>query len=193
VSATTTPQARPARSFERHPDALGTTARLIFDNLQGMHGLGAHDSDLLSRAAAGLRFIRCAETYSIVEQRLFRLALVGLDETDSFLVEAAACYAADLIGVGDSRIWWQIAPRDERRALWFAATLRLADALCQGGTDAPEDVYAAWTDAILYLEFDGDCVGAAHLARARQRVAALEALTGRRVELASSAVRRGAA
>lgn len=173
--------------------ATAVTASLTFDALRGLHGLADRDAELLSRAAAGLRFIQSMEKYTTIERKLFRIALSGLAENDAFVVEAAAYYSADLVAYGDSEAWWRLSPADERRAMWFAAVLRLSDALCVGRPDAPTDAYAAWTDDIVYLEFDGDVLDRERLAGARARVAALEALTGRRAVLAASAERRGAA
>lgn len=168
-------------------------AARIFTALESLHRMPHGQLELLSRAAAGLRFIRSTDSYTQVEHQLFRIALAELSPADAFVVEAAACCAADLVPFddrGNPHPPWRV---DQRRALWFAAILRVSSALCTYGDVPPADVFAAWTTESIFLEFDGDEVSQRQLDSARTRVAALEALTGRTVVLASSAARRGAA
>lgn len=169
--------------------AIAKTADLLFAALAGLHNLTANDAELLHRAAAGARLIRSMGTYSQLERDLFRIALAELDESDAYVVEAAACCTVD-IAISRSRRTWRAGAALQRRALWLAAVLRLAEALCGRGGHAPDGAYATWTNAELYLEFDGSALTEAGLSRARSRVAALEALTERSVILAHSATRR---
>jgi hypothetical protein len=158
-----------------------------------MHGLPDDEAELLARAAAGLRFIQSIGTYTNTDHQLFRIALSELDKSDALAVEAAACYAADRADRVDHKLLRGRTRLTGLRVVWFAAILRLSDALCSHGSKGPDRVYATWTDDVLYLEFDGVSMTDTHVARARGRVAALEASSGRRVVLASSAARRGAA
>lgn len=169
------------------------TAGRIFTSLQPLHGMPHDQEELISRAAAGLRFIRSMDSYTQVEHELFRIALAELPPADAAVVEEAACLAADLTPFGRLGRQGPTVRTDQLRALWFAATLRIAAALCSSGDVPPTDVFATWTAEIVYLEFDGDEVSPRQLDSARARVAALEALTGRTVFIASSAARRGAA
>lgn len=171
--------------------ATTESADLVFAALGGLHGLTDNDADLLRRAAAGLRFIQSVGAYSAVEHDLFLIALAELPDADALVVEAAACYAADVFVAASPE--WRRDRSEQRRALWFAAVLRLTDALCAHGAGCPDDVYAAWTAHELYLEFDGETLTESQVARARIRVAALEAVSGRTVLLARSSTRRGAA
>jgi hypothetical protein len=165
----------------------------VFDALAGLHGLTADNAELLSRAAAGLRFIRSMGTYSSTDHELFRIALAELTDGDAYTVETAACLAADIPTSDDTWRRRRVGRYDERRALWFTAVLRLSDALCGRSSYGPSDVYATWTDQVLYIEFDGEKLTDSHVERAAERVTALEVLTGRRLVLASSHTRRGAA
>jgi len=178
----------------RPSHAVARIARRIFDELSAMHGLGENDAELLSRAVAGLRFVKSARGDSSAEHILFRAALADLGNADAWTVEAAACFAADQLAPPDLAANTEVVRRSEFRAFWLAAVLRLADALC-GSRDAgaPHDAYAAWTEDTLYLEFDSDDLDAAAVERARGRVAALELLACRRVVLARSCARRGVA
>jgi hypothetical protein len=176
----------------RPTEATCATALHLFRALGALHQLADHDADLLWRATAGLRFIRSTSTFTASDDALFRIALADLDDCDALVVETAARYAADLVP----------APRHsfggggggaERRAMWLTAILRLADAACPAGSAGANGVYATWTDSALYLEFDGRDITPALLGRAAGRVSALEAITGRRIVLANSSARRGAA
>jgi hypothetical protein len=169
--------------------AVTDTASLIFSALAGLHNLTANDAELLHRAAAGARFIQTLGTYSRLERDLFRIALAELSESDAYVVEAAACCAVD-IAISRNPQAWRADADLQRRALWLAAVLRLAEALCVRGSLAPDGAYATWTGTELYLEFDGSALTEARLGCARSRAAALEALTERRVILAHSATRR---
>lgn len=181
------PLPRPLASSQ----ATAHTATSIFTALSELHGLPDDEAELLTRAAAGLRFIQSIGTYTSTDHELFRIALSELDESDALAVEAAACYAAERADRIDHKLLRGRTRLTGLRVLWFAATLRLSDALCSHGSNGPDRVYATWTDDIVYLEFDG--ASDTQVARARGRVAALEASCGRRVVLASSATRRGAA
>jgi hypothetical protein len=173
-------------------DPAGLTpvmARRLFDALGALHNCREYDFELITRAWAGLRLIRTAGAYTGVEHTLFRLALADLGESDAWVVENAACYASDY-AVGP--LGWREADRElTRRALWFAAILRLAEVLSDS-PDAPAGLFCVWTQDTLYLEFDGDGMTEPRLQEARNRVAALEALVQRRVVLASAVARREA-
>lgn len=172
---------------------MDVTAGRIFTALEPLHLMAARDGDLLYRASAGLRFIRSTGTYTETEHELFRIALAELGHVDAFVVEAAACYAADAVPFANRAGHRPERRADQLRALWLAAIIRIAESLCHGSGTAPEDVFAAWTDDAVYLEFDGDGVTERRVNDARGKVAALEALAGRTVFVASSATRRGAA
>jgi hypothetical protein len=173
--------------------AVVRTATMLFLALDGLHGLPETDIDLLQRAAAGLRFLRSSRTHSPAEHSLLRVALSELRETDAFVVEAAAWYASDRITAVDQGLWKRIGPLAQRRVLWFSAILRLTDAVGGRKVTCPDDVYAAWTCECLYIEFDGEPLSDAQITRGQTRLAALEAMAGRRVILARTATRRGAA
>ena len=177
----------------RPSEATRATALHVFHALEALHQLTCHDAELLYRAAAGLRFIRSTSTFTASDDALFQIALADLSNRDAHTVETAARYAADL-APGAGRRDVDRPHRDgERKALWLAGILRLADALCPTGSIGAQGVYATWTDTVLFLEFDGRDITPALLDRATQRVSALEALSGRRLVLANSNARRGAA
>jgi hypothetical protein len=170
------------------------TALCMFDALGALHKLGVDDAELLRRAASGLRFIRSTSKFTEADDALFKVALADLSDRDAFVVATAAHYAADLVpNFSGTRAGADPGRDSERAALWLAAILRLADGVCPSGSTAARNVYATWTDEVLYLEFDGTGVSGDQLVRALGRVTALEALTGRRVVLADSDTRRGAA
>lgn len=176
------------------PQAGCATALLLFDALGALHGLGDDDAELLRRAASGLRFIRSTDVFTDADDALFHVALADLSDRDAFIVETAARYAADLVpDFSGTRIGANPGRGRERAALWLAGILRLADGLCPIGSRGAQSVYATWTDSVLFLEFDGASVSRALLVRAAGRVTALEALSGRRIVLAGSDARRGAA
>ena len=176
----------------RPSEAILATAMQVFHAIEALHRLTCHDAELLYRAAAGLRFIRSTSTFTASDDALFQIALADLSARDAHVVETAARYAADIApaarrGVGRPH-------RDaECKALWLTGILRLADAVCPAGSMGAQGVYATWTDTVLFLEFDGRDITPALLDRATQRVSALEALSGRRLVLANSNARRGAA
>lgn len=176
-----------------HSAPLVEAASALFDRLGPLHCLRLGDRELLVRSAVGLRFIRAMGSYSALEHELFGIALSELADTDAFVVEAAACLAADHPPVGSHGPWSVLGTRDRRRVLWIAAMLRLADALVGERLAPVGDAHVAWTDSILYVEIDG--VGACDdaLQRGRGRLAALEAVTGRRIVLTSIPQRRGVA
>jgi hypothetical protein len=168
------------------------TALHLFDALGALHTLRVDDAELLRRAASGLRFIRSTSVFTEADDALFQVALADLSDRDAFVVETAARYAADLVPNFSGTRADPGRGRD-RAALWLAAILRLADGVCPNGSNVARNVYATWTDEVLYLEFDGTGISGDRLARAMGRVTALEALTGRRVVLANADTRRGAA
>jgi hypothetical protein len=188
-----TPGAIPLPRSLSSSQAAAHTATAIFAALSALHGLPDDEAELLTRAAAGARFIQSIGTYTNTDHELFRIALSELDRSDALTVEAAACYAAERVDRIDHALLSGRTRLTGLRVLWFAAILRLSDALCSHGSSGPDRVYATWTDTVLYVEFDGASMTDAQIARARDRVAALEASSGRRVVLASSAARRGAA
>lgn len=170
---------------------VSTTARRLFESLEPLHGLSRGELETLDRAVVGARFIQSLGDCSQLTHEFFRIALDESDDADAFVVEAAACYAADCIPISDEdRV---ITHADRHRALWLGAILRLADGLCGLSGAAPEDVWTAWTDRIVYLEFRGGDMPHRDIASAKMRVAALEALTGRAVLICGSRPRRGAA
>jgi hypothetical protein len=192
VPATKTRHVSQLPAIAPPPLATADAAVMVFEALGELHGLAQHDAELLRRAVAGLRFIQSMGAYTDLEHELFEVALSELDPRDAFVVEASACYAADTC-VATDPLWRSGSLAEKRRAMWFAAIVRLCDPLCSHGASAPDDVYAAWTADSLYLEFDGSSLCDAQLSRASARVAALEAVTGRTVLLASSTARRGVA
>lgn len=172
------------------PSPIETTAALLFDGLGALHGLDPDDRESLSRAAVGLRFIRSMGTYSTIEHELFGLALCELPGCESFVIESAACLAADRIALDPQRQWSRMNGENRRRVMWLAAILRLADALVGDSRRAIEGVYAAWTDETLYVEVDG--VAGCEPEVVQARTAAIEAASGRRLVVTSSATRRSA-
>ncbi len=113
---------------------------------------------------------------------------------DAFVVEAAACHAADFAVLGEPRRAGLAACRSPDAALCgLRQYLRLADGYCALGGPEAQGVYAVWTEDVLYLEFDEVGAPDGQCQRARTRVAALEAVSGRTVCVASSSARRGAA
>jgi hypothetical protein len=166
----------------------------MFGALGALHMLGGDDAELLRRAASGLRFIRSTATFTAADDALFQVALADLSAGEAFVVETAARYAADLVpDFSGSRCGAVVGRSGERSALWLAGILRLAEALCPTGSGGADGVFATWTDSVLFLEFDGSAISRALLSRAAGRVTVLESLTGRRIVLAHSATRRGAA
>lgn len=184
------PSPTPATSTS---SAAARTATMLFLALRGLHGLPETDVDLLQRAAAGLRFLRSSRTKSSIDNRLFRIALAELGETEAFVVEAATWYASDCITAIDHAAWKRNSLLAQREVLWFSAILRLADALSGRRATGPDDAYAAWTCDCLYIEFDGESLTDAQIACGQARLAALETVAGRRAILARTAARRGAA
>ena len=176
-----------------HSASLADVVARLFTSLAVLHRLPESDAALIERAAAGLRFIRATRPDSEAEQVLLRIALSDLDEESAFVVEASSSYAADRVLPDDCGAWDRL-DRDGRvRILWFAAILRFSeciDAVCGGRTTT---IYAAWTETLLHLEVDGCELAARDIDRVLRRVAALEAVSGRRVVLTSSICRRGAA
>ena len=154
--------------------ATEITASRIFTSLVPLHTLRLDDLELLGRAAAGLRFIRSSGGYSGLEHELFAAALAELDAVDAFVVEAAACHAADFAVLGEPSKPASQVRFARRRALWLAAILRLADGYCALGGPEAQGVYAAWTNDVLDLELT-ICCPAGRVPAARARVAALEA------------------
>ena len=177
----------------RPSEAIHATALHVFRALGALHRLADDDADLLCRAAAGLRFIRSTSTFTASDDALFRIALADLSSRDARVVETAARYAADLVPATDRCCIGGSRRDGDRKALWLTGILRLADALCPAGSTGAKSVYATWTDSVLFLEFDGGNVTPSLLQGAAQRVSALEALSGRRLVLANSNARRGAA
>lgn len=163
----------------------------LFDALADLHGFSESDCALVSRAVSGLRFMRSGDQISAAERSLFHHTLVDLEPNDAWIVEAAACYAADRPADCEIEAVRCATPNDHTRALWLGALLRLSDALrCPSPSDAPTGVFAVWTDDVISLEFEGGALVEHQLQSARLRVAALELLVGRRVFLAHSSGRR---
>ena len=177
----------------RPTEATCATALHLFLALGALHQLADHDADLLRRSAAGLRFIRSTSSFTASDDTLFRNALADLSDRDALVVESASRYAADIAPASHRRNIGRQHRDAERRALWLAGILRLADALCPSGSFGAHGVYATWTDSVLFLEFDGRDITPALLNRAAGRVSALEAISGRSAVLANSNSRRGAA
>ena len=176
-----------------HSASLADVVARLFTSLAVLHQLPESDAALIERAASGLRFIRATRPDAETEQALLRIALSDLDEESSFVIEASSSYAADRVLRDDSGAWDRLDRNGRVRILWFAAILRLSeciDAVCGGRTGT---IYAAWTDTLLHLEVDGCELAARDIDRVLRRVAALEAVSGRRVVLTSSICRRGAA
>jgi hypothetical protein len=193
VLATTHRRAQWASQPKVPSSGVEVTAVRIFTSLGPLHALHIDDLELLGRAAAGLRFIRSSGGYSGLVHELFGAALSELGAMDAFVVEAAACHAADFAVLGEPTRPASELGIARRRALWLAAMLRLADGFCVLGGPEAQGVYAAWTEDVLYLEFDEFGVPDGQCQPARARVAALEAVSGRTVCVASSTARRGAA
>jgi hypothetical protein len=167
---------------------LAETAASLFDCLGPLHGMRLGDHELLCRAAIGVGFIRAMGDYSTIEHELFGLALRELGPLEAFVVEAVSCLTVDRVAL-DSDGWWSGMQADDRsRILWLAALLRLADALVGEQATPIGGVYAAWTDDTLHIEVDGAAAGSDE--RVRNRMAALEAMSGRRLLLTESARRR---
>jgi hypothetical protein len=193
VLAATHRRAQRAGQPQIPSSGVEVTAARIFTSLRPLHALHIDDLDLLGRAAAGLRFIRSSGGYSGLEHELFGAALSELDVMDAFVVESAACHAADFAVLGEPEGLAAELGVARRRALWLAAILRVADGFCALGGPEAQGVYAVWTGDVLYLEFDEAGAPDGQCQRARTRVAALEAVSGRTVCVASSSARRGAA
>jgi len=170
--------------------ALAEVAALLFDCLGPLHELRDADHELLCRSAIGVEFIHAMGNYSTLEHELFGLALDELTALEAFIVEAAACLAADAVAVDPCSMWARLSDHDARRVLWFAAMLRLAEGLVGERRSRVGGVYATWTHETLYVEVDGSVLGGEDLARSRG--AALEAVSGRRLLLTSSRERREA-
>ena len=171
---------------------LADIAVLLFDRLAQLHGLALHDRELLRRAAVGVTFIRTTGSYSTLEHELFGLALSDLCDADVRMVEAVSCLAADRVAIQAGSVRSSSAS-EHRRELWLAAMLRFGDALIAEYRAPVGDVYAAWTDAVLYVELDGFLGDDDASDRPLSRAAALEAASGRRVLLTASDRRREAA
>jgi len=184
---------QPASGFAAPATGTRETAAQIFMALSPLHALGADELELLGRAHAGLRFLDSTGVYSTVEHELFGIALAELPPAEAFVVESAACLAADCVALAEPTGSLAARQSQQHKATWIAAVLRLTEGLCTRGCARPSGTFATWTDDVLYLEFDGTSVSPEGLASARARLGALEALTGRRVHVAASAIRRGAA
>ena len=171
---------------------LADASALLFDRLGPLHGLRFRDCELLRRSAVGVAFIHAMGSYSTLEHELFELALADLPAADALVVETAVCLAVDRVALhsGEPRV---TSTDEQRRILWLAAMLRFAEAIAGERGILVDDVYAAWTEDVLYIEIDGAISCDETLKRPRSRSAALEAVSGRRLVLTSSARRREAA
>ena len=167
--------------------------RRLFAALTPLHELGEHDSELLTRAAAGHRFIRAMQPFGSKERSLMRIALADLPATEAFVVVAASSYAADTSLQDELGAWDRLLQADRRRIMWFAAILRLAESIAAVCANRATPIHVAWTDEVLYLEIDGVALSVRDTERVLGRAAAIEAATDRRVLFTSSARRRGAA
>ena len=169
------------------------SAMRLFTALAPLHELHGRDAQLLARAAAGHRFIRAWQPFADAGRTLMRSALADLPSTDASVVGAAATIAAD-VSAGDGQdAWGQLGHVDQRRVMWFAAILRLADGIDSLRGVSEGAIHVAWTHETLHLEVDGFVLADLEAESLRRCSAALEATTGRRVLFSSSPRRQGAA
>ena len=173
--------------------ALASTARRLFEALAPLHGLEDRDALLLDRASSALRFIRLTYHHNRNERALLRAGLKDLRTSDALVVLTSASFAADCAFVDEWKAWEGLGRKDRLRALWFSGTLRAAESLESACDVRAAGLYVAWSDTLLHLEVDDQALSPADIDAVLGRVAGLEALTGRRVLLTSSADRRGAA
>ena len=181
---------RRGHGLVRQPTASDNVARRLFAALTPLHGLSDRDSELLRRAAAGHRFVRVMQPFGSNGRSLMRVALADLPATDAFVVEAASSYATDTAFQDELGALERLGQTDRSRIEWFAAILRLAESIeviC-GPRSMP--IHAAWTDDTLCLEIDGVVLSAHDIEHVLGRADTLQAATGRRVIVTSSARRR---
>ena len=191
MSATDVPCTGALRIPEGPLRALGDVSCKLFGALAELHGFSESDCHLLSRAVCGLRLMRSGDRISAAELLVFHLTLADLEPHDAWVVETAACFAADRAADREIAGEGRATVSDHTRALWFGALLRLSSALgCLSPSDAPTAVFAAWTDDLIFIEFDGGTLMDHQLRSARSRVSALELVVGRRALLARSSARR---
>ncbi|MBI5231181.1 MAG: hypothetical protein HY876_03335 [Coriobacteriales bacterium] len=170
--------------------STASTAARIFAALQPLHHLQDSDVDLLSRSAVALAHFRSVGPCTI-ERKFSGHALRNLHPCQAAIVETVSLLAADVPSVSSGEAV-RCRPSDiQRRTLWLAAILRLADGLCSAIDASPDGVFAVWTDECVFLEVDGVELSPRSLMACR--VAALGAASGRRFIIASSHARRGAA
>jgi hypothetical protein len=183
----------PESVLATQPDSAGDTAGRLFAALADVHLLKREDAVLLARARAGCRFIRAMHPFGDNERSLMRIALADLSVAESFVVEASANRVAELAFEDEHRAWSRLSDDDKRRVLWFTAILRLAegmDAVRHGSLGA---IRIAGNDETLTLETAGASWSEHDVGQLLGCTTALEAISGRRVVLTSSAPYRGVA
>ena len=173
--------------------SLSSTARRLFEALTPLHGLGARAALLLDRASSALRFIRLTYHHNRNERGLLRSGLRDLRRVDALVVQTSASFAADCAFVDEWKAWEGLGRKDRLRTLWFSGTLRAAESLDSACGGRTAGLHVAWSDFLLHLEVDDEALSQTDIDAVLGRVAGLEAMTGRRVLLSSSADRRGAA
>lgn len=169
------------------------SARPLFTALAPLHRLSGRESVLLERAAAGTRFIAATRPFGVSERELMRLALTDLDQEAACVVEAAATYAADVTFEDGHLVWERIGTEGRRSVMWIVAILRVAEGLDRVCCASSGSIHAAWSLDLLHLEIDGVALSRYDIEQVMSRVAALEAITEKRVVFTSAAQRRGAA
>lgn len=173
--------------------SLSESAVPLFRALAPLHGLAAADVSLLERAAAATRFIAVMHPFGLGERELMRIALADLGEQESCVIEAAATYAADLAFEDGHLVWDRIDAQGRQRVMWMVAILRVSECLDRVCCASSGSVRATWSTDVLNLEIGGVPLSRYDLGQLAGRVAALEAITARRVSFTSLAQRRGAA
>ncbi len=162
-----------------------TVCRELFDHLRPLHNLRLRDAELLGAACAMFG----STDYGAPE-------LESCDGPDRFcyqdwlIVRGVVRYSPETLSLTDCDVLSRLSNDHRRRVLWLSALARLADGvapLCAGAR-APLVAYLAWTDDVIYIEFDLHGVTAAEI-RDRARSAALESVSGRRIILTSTSSR----
>jgi hypothetical protein len=175
------------------PDSTGDTAGRLFAALADVHLLKREDAVLLTRVGAGCRFIRAMHPFGENERSLMRIALADLSVTELFVVEASASRVAELAFEGERRAWRRLSDDDQRRVLWFAAILRLAEGIDAVRHGSLGSIRIDDNDETLTLEIAGASWSEHDARQLLGCKSALETVSGRRVVLTSSEPCRGAA